>query len=47
MIFEQNYTESNRDETESAGVRPVIKLRDNIKIVSGDGSISNPYVISM
>lgn len=47
MIFEQNYNDSNRDETESAGVRPVIKLRDNIKIVSGDGSISNPYVISM
>lgn len=47
MIFEQIYNGGEQDSPESAGVRPVIKLRDNIKVVSGEGTISNPYVISL
>lgn len=46
-LFKQNY--NNRDEikTEGAGIRPVIKLKDNIRIIDGDGTISDPYVISI
>ena len=29
----------------TAGVRPVINLKANIEITSGDGTQSNPYVI--
>jgi len=31
----------------SYGVRPVVSLKSNIKIVSGDGTQANPYVLSL
>ena len=31
----------------SRGVRPVVHLKSNIKIVEGDGSSSNPYQLSL
>lgn len=30
---------------DSGGVRPVINLKSNIEIISGDGTTTNPYVI--
>ena len=29
------------------GVRPVINLRSNIKITSGNGTSDSPYVVSL
>ena len=36
---------SGYDVTNSYGARPVVHLKSNIKIVSGDGSSSNPYIL--
>lgn len=33
--------------TSKAGVRPVIKLKDTVKIVSGTGTRDNPYIIKL
>lgn len=30
----------------ASGVRPVINIKAEVKIVSGDGSASNPFVIA-
>ena len=36
----------NNNVNGTLGVRPVINLRANVTISSGDGTSSNPYVIS-
>ena len=36
---------NNSADTTSYGVRPVVFLKSNIKIVDGDGSSSNPYIL--
>lgn len=46
LIFEQNWNSGDNQTSENAGVRPVIKLKDGIQIISGNGTMSNPYVIS-
>ena len=35
----------NRNTNNTLGVRPVVFLKSNIKIVDGDGSSSNPYIL--
>ncbi len=34
-----------RVDAEGEGIRPVINLKSNVEITSGDGTTSNPYVI--
>ncbi len=40
-----DYSSSDSNEN-TYGVRPIVSLRPEIKIISGDGTSSNPYVIS-
>lgn len=46
FIVKANYINTNGYTYQSRGVRPVINLRADVTISSGDGTATNPYVIA-
>ncbi len=47
QIVNDGMLRDHSDIRKSYGVRPVINLKSNVKIVSGKGTSSSPYIISM
>ena len=45
LLFSSGYAGRNNAEITYDGVRPVVFLKSSIKIVDGDGSSSNPYIL--
>ena len=46
IVYNNGFLGAGYNVTYTAGVRPVINLRADVAISSGDGSASNPYVIA-